>query len=455
MKNNFKPISISLSPNVQADDVALALKLLFQPWKWKRGKAIKQLEENFAKYIGVKYAFSFNSGRSSLFAILKALNFPGGSDVILQAFTCNAVPNPILWASLNPIYVDCANNFNIDIENLKKKIDALISLRSTGYGSPLASVQRENKRIGREAKVLIVQHTFGLPANMDEVIPIVRQYGLTLIEDCAHAFGAEFNGRKVGTFGKAAFFSFSRDKVISCVYGGMAVTNDDEIGKKLEELQKEFGKPSLWWTRQQLLHPVLLHYIVLPLYNFLDLGKLFLIFSQWTHLLSKAVSWKEKRGERPDYFPKALPNALALMAQNQLNKLETFYNHRKQLAQFYSENLKGTSFILPDMSDKSRSLRSNRESSISSGQSFLRFVVRHPKAHEIIYDAWHHQNILLGDWYTTPIAPDDTKLETMKYKLGMCPNAESLAKETLNLPTHVNIKMDDAKRIINFLKQFV
>src|SRR5258706_15735030 len=122
MLNKFKPISISLSPNVQKDDVVLALKLLFQPWKWKKGNAIKEFENTFKEYLGVKYAFSFNSGRSSLFAILKSLNLKEGSDILLQAFTCNAVPNPILWANLNPIYVDCDNSFNIDIEDLKKKI---------------------------------------------------------------------------------------------------------------------------------------------------------------------------------------------------------------------------------------------------------------------------------------------------------------------------------------------
>src|SRR3989344_8687425 len=106
MINKFKPISISLSPNVQKDDVKLALGLLFNPFRWKKGKAIKQLEDSFKKYLGVKYAFSFNSGRSSFFAILKTLSeanyLKKGDSVLLQAFTCNAVPNPILWANLNP-----------------------------------------------------------------------------------------------------------------------------------------------------------------------------------------------------------------------------------------------------------------------------------------------------------------------------------------------------------------
>jgi len=413
MFNRFKPISISLSPNVQKDDVILALKLIFQPWKWKNGGETEKLEKKFKKYLGVKYAFSFNGGRSSLFAILKSLNLPKQSDVLLQAFTCNAVPNPILWAGLNPVYIDCSNDFNIDTEKLK----ALILT---------------NKR-----KVLIVQHTFGLPANMDEIIYIIRQNNLILIEDCAHALGSEYKGQKVGTFGDMAFFSFSRDKVISCVYGGMAVTNDDEIGQKLGQLQKEFGQPSYFWILQQILHPILLHFIILPMYNFLNLGKIFLILSQWFHILSKAVSWREKRGLKPEYFPRALPNALAIIAQNQFNKLDRFNKHRQEISELYFKELEYSNFILP-----------------SKNGIFLRFAVKHPKANEIIYQAWHKENILLGDWYTTPIAPDDTKLNEIKYKIGDCPNAERLSKETLNLPTHINISMQDAQRIVNFLKKF-
>ena len=421
--NYFKPISISLSPNVEKDDVKLALNLIIRPWLWKNGKNIKKLEAEFKEYLGVKYAFSFNSGRSSLYALLSALSevegLKTGNKVLLQAFTCNAAINPILWAKLEPVYIDCnKNDFNVDVENLKEKI-------------------AENP----DAKVLMVQHTFGMPANMDEINLIVRQNNMILIEDCAHSLGAEYNGQKVGTFGKAGFFSFSRDKIISSVYGGMAVTNDDKIGKKLEELQKEFGQPSLCWISQQILHPILLRYLILPVYDFFDLGKAFLVFSQITHILSKAVSWKEKRGVRPDYFPKALPNALAVMALNQFGKLEKFEAQRKNIAEAYYNELAGTKFILPEKYE-------NRKS------AFLRFTVKHKEAHDIIYEAWHKQNILLGDWYTTVIAPFDTKLEEMHYKIGMCPNAERLAKQTLNLPTHINISKQDFVRIIKFLKNY-
>jgi len=419
MINKFKPISISLSPNVQKDDVALALKLLFQPWKWQRGIAIQQLQEQFKKYVGTAHAVSFNSGRSSLYAILKTLNLQQGDGVLLQAFTCNAVVNPILWAGLTPMYVDCADDFNIDLQDLKKKI----TLRNASGHAP---------------KALIVQYTFGLPANITEIIALAKQYGLLVIEDCAHALGAQYNGRQVGTFGDVAFFSFSRDKVISSVYGGMATTNNPEIGKKLHDLQKKMGQPGLIWVKQQLLHSILLHFIILPLYYFFDFGKLFLVASQWLHVLSKAVSWKEKRGLRPSYFPKALPNALAAMALHQFHKLPTFSAHRLKIAEFYYQELQGTTFIVP-----------NRENSI-----FLRFAVQHPNAHEILFEAWSKENILLGDWYRSPIDPHDTKLQQMSYETGMCPNAEALARRTLNLPTHINITMDAAKRITTFLKRW-
>jgi perosamine synthetase len=421
----FKTISISLSPNVQKDDVVLAMKLLFQPWKWRKGSATRNFENSFAKYLGVKYAFSFNSGRSAFYAILKALNLLKGSDVAIQAFTCNAVPNPVLWANLNPVYVDCANDFNMNTGD----IDRLI---------------RENKPM-----VAVVQHTFGLPSNINILISAMNSNTITtplqtgvckgvVIEDCAHALGAEYKGQKVGTFGKAGFFSFSRDKVISCVYGGMAVTNDDELAGKLEKLQKEFGQPNLIWIKQQILHPILLYFFILPLYNFIGIGKVTLVVAQWLHILSKAVNWKEKRGLKPDYFPKALPNALAIMAQHQFNKLEAFNAHRKQIAEFYYQELAGSKFILP----------------VRANNIFLRFAVQHPKATEILYEAWHTEKILLGDWYTTVIAPDDTNMKEMRYEAGSCPNAEWLAKRALNLPTHINISMDDAKRIVNFLKKW-
>ena len=417
----FKPISISLSPNTEPDDIWLALKLIFQPWQWKEGKTIQELENKFKEYLGEKptfakasagtYAISFNSGRSALIAILNSLGLEKDSEVLLQAFTCNAAANPIIWSGLKPVYVDCnETTFNIDIEDLKRKIT-------------------------ERSRAVIVQHTFGLPANMDEILEICRQNNLILIEDCAHSLGATYKGKKVGTFGKAAFFSFSRDKVISSVYGGMVVTNDDSLAQKIKEFQEKVDFPSYFWIKQQLLHPVLMNWLILPTYKIL--GKYLLVLFQKLQILSKAVQWIEKFGEKPNYFPKRLPDALAILALNQFKKLERFNNHRKEIANFYYNELKNTPFKLPSATE----------------QIYLRFTIKHPRAHEIIRKAWK-RNILIGDWYECPIAPSDTKLDKMQYKIGSCPKAEKLARETLNLPTHINVLEKETQKIIAFLKLY-
>src|SRR3990167_6416394 len=106
----IKPISISLSPNVQKDDVTLALKILLKSLIPKKAQntehTAQTLADNFKEYLGAKHAYTFNSGRSSLYTILKALDLKEGDEVLVQAFTCNAVPNPVLWAGGKPIYVD-------------------------------------------------------------------------------------------------------------------------------------------------------------------------------------------------------------------------------------------------------------------------------------------------------------------------------------------------------------
>ena len=425
-------ISISLSPNTKKDDVCLALALLFQPWIWKQIKngafcPLIELEKEFKKYFNVKEAISFNSGRSALLAILDSLNLEKGSEVLVQAFTCNAAVNPIIWAGLKPVYVDCdEKTFNIDIDDLKKKITL-------------------------KTRAVMVQHTFGLPADMDRILEVCQKHSLILIEDCAHSLGAEYKSKKVGTFGKVAFFSFSRDKVISSVYGGMAVTNDNELAEKIRAFQQKIGYPSSDWILQQLLHPILMNWPILPTYKFF--GKYLLILFQWLHILSKAVHWKEKRAKKPEYFPKRLPSALACLALNQFKKLNKFNQHRKKVANFYFEKLKNTNFELPET-------QANVVSEASQGKAllfpsnythiFLRFTIKHPKAHEIIKKAWR-KNLLIGDWYTSPIAPNDTKLAQLQYKFGSCPKAEKISKQTLNLPTHINISKKEAQKIVNFL----
>lgn len=409
--NPFRPISISLSPNTQRDDIWQSFKLIFQPWKYIKGNGVEILEEKFKEYIGIKHVFSFNSGRSALFTILNSLELEKGDEILLQAFTCNAVPNPAIWLGLKPIYVDIDESFNIDAEDLKMKITS-------------------------KSKAVVVQHTFGTPANLDAIVEICRENNLILIEDCAHSLGATYKGKKVGTIGDISFFSFSRDKVISSVYGGMIATDNEVLAGNICKYAEKVKSPSKLWVLQQLLHPVLMNWIILPTYRLL--GKYCLVIFQQLGILSKAVHYKEKMGEMPKYFSKKMPNALAFLALKQLKKIDKFNNHRKEIAEFYSRELINSKYKILDTKYK-------------EGNIFLRFCVRHSQAHQIIRKFWN-RNILIGDWYTSVIAPFDTKLEKMQYIFGFCPKAEKMAKETLNLPTHINISKKEAQKIVDLLK---
>jgi dTDP-4-amino-4,6-dideoxygalactose transaminase len=425
-----RPISISLSPNTEKDDVDLALKLIFQPWKWKKGKAIEELENQFEEYLGVKlafakasagkYAISFNSGRSGLMAILRAMEIKESDEILLQAFTCNSAVNPILNLGAKPVFVDIDETINLDPENLKKKITS-------------------------KSRAVMIQNTFGWPAKIDEIFKIARENNLYLIEDCAHSLGAKYKGKFCGTFGDTAFFSFGRDKIISSVFGGMVVTNDEKMGERIKKFQEKLDFPSNLWIFQQLLHPILTNYLVLPAYGLNNtLGRIILGLFHVFSILSKGVYKKEKKGKIPKYFPKKLPNALVILALNQFKKLERFNEHRREIAKFYENKLKNTKLVLP--------LAKSRE---NIAPTFMRYpILTNFDTDEMLQEARKRKIYLDDGWRKTPIVPPDTDISKMKYTLGTCPHAEKLSKMIVNLPTHINISKKDAEKIVDFLKNY-
>jgi dTDP-4-amino-4,6-dideoxygalactose transaminase len=193
-----------------------------------------------------------------------------------------------------------------------------------------------------------------------------------------------------------------------------------------------------------LLHPILTNYLVLPAYGLnSNLGRIILGLFHILKILSKGVYKKEKEGKIPKYFPKKLPNALAILALNQFKKLERFNEHRRKIAKFYQENLKNSKFILP--------LAEPKENIIPT---FMRYpILTDFDTDEILSEARKERIYLDDGWRKSPIVPPDTKIDKMEYRFGSCPKAEEISKKILNLPTHINISEKEAKKIINFLKK--
>ncbi len=168
------------------------------------GPKVRSFEESLAKFLGTKHVVAVNSGTSALYASLLALGIGHGDKVLVPSFTFLATANAVLMTGARPVFVDIANDYNMNPEDLKRKIT-------------------------KDCKAVIPVHLYGYPAKVDEIIEISEKNGLAVVEDAAQSLGATFHGRQTGTFGDAGCFSFYPSKVITCGEGGAVATNDDKL----------------------------------------------------------------------------------------------------------------------------------------------------------------------------------------------------------------------------------
>lgn len=406
-------IHISLSPNLEIDDVWLSLKWLITPLPyWLKKKNQEKLEKKlYSLFPKAKAIFLLNSGRSALMLGLKALNLPKNSNVLLQAFTCSAVPNSILWNKLTPKYIDInKKDYNLNIENLPSN---------------------------PEAKALIVQHTFGQPVELDKVVEYCQKNKLYLIEDCAHSLGSKYKNEITGSFGDIAILSFGRDKVISSVFGGALIINDKNLVKPAKSLYQNLSYPSLFWTIQQLFHPPITYFsrITYPFY----LGKLILVTAQKIKLISKAIYPEECNHQVPVVFPARLPEPLANLTDHQIKKLNRFNLHRQQIASYYDKNISHPSIFKPVFNPDG---------------TYLRYTILVDQPEKLkLYLRKYGFIIEKNHWYIKPITPSNN-LSEIGYQEGQCPVAEEVCRKCLNLPTHPLLTFENAKKIVNILNQW-
>lgn len=402
-------IAISLSPNTETDDVRLAFAELMTPWRWFSQTGGEHLIKYFQQTYPSSKPFLYNSGRSALYEILKAFNISAGDEVIIQAFTCVAVPNSILWVGATPVYADIDESYNLNIESVQKKIT-------------------------KKTKAIIVQHTLGIPAEIDKLAKFATAHNLLLIEDCAHSLGATYKGRTIGTWGDASFFSFGRDKVLSSVFGGVAIVSSKHRTaiEKIELSHASLNKSRTFWVFQQLFHPVAFA-LILQFYS-IGLGKLFLVALQRLNLLSFPVYKEEKRGDQPADFPAQYPGALVRLASHQIKKLSKYNQNRKNIAEYYHTMLKeNTHVTLPPHSE---------------GSIYLRFPILVSNPKKLLQKA-KLKGMLLGNWYHSPVDPQGVEFRKVGYIEGSCPQAEYTGLHMLNLPTRIT--KEEAQQVVELI----
>jgi perosamine synthetase len=223
--SGFIPVA---APTLNGNEKAYVLDCLESTWISSSGKYLDRFEAAFAEFCGVRHAVACSNGTTALHLALVALGIGPGDEVIVPTLTFVATANAVTYCGARPVFVDVdAETWNID----PAAVEAKVTPRTKG---------------------IIVVHLFGHPADMDAIGVIARRHGLFVLEDAAQAHGAECRGRRAGSLGDIATFSFFGNKIITTGEGGMVTTSDDALAKRMRLLRTHGMDPDRrYW------HPVI------------------------------------------------------------------------------------------------------------------------------------------------------------------------------------------------------
>ena len=178
------------------------------------GEVSQRFERRFGEFIGVKHALAVSNGTAALHLACLAAGIGPDDEVICPSFTFVACANAILYSGGTPVFADITNALDLNVSPID--IEA---------------------KITQKTKALLVVHYAGFPCDMDSITELAGRYDLHIIEDCAHAPGTEYNGKKCGAIGHLGCFSFFSNKNMTTAEGGMITTDSDELAEKIRLLR--------------------------------------------------------------------------------------------------------------------------------------------------------------------------------------------------------------------------
>jgi perosamine synthetase len=362
---DFIPIAKPIIGQEEIDAVEEVLKsgMLAQ------GEAVKKFEDGFAAYLGVKNAVAVNNGTVALDLAIKALKLEPGSEIITPAFTFIATANCALYQGLRPVFADVdERTFNIDPDDLQE-------------------------RITPRTKAVIGVHLYGQPFPLSAVQEICQDRNIALVEDCAQAHGAEWKGKKVGSFGTGCF-SFYPTKNMTTGEGGMITTDDDALAARLRLLRShgDSGK-----------------------YNHTSLGY--------------------------NYRMMNLQGALGLV---QLKRLEEFTARRIANAGYLNDHIKTRGISTPFCQDAVRHVYHQYVVRVEDELHASRERLMEYLQAKGIGSAVHYPKAV----YQQPFYRD------LGYSNVSCPVAEDVSRRVLSLPVHPSLTADDLQYIAETMNSF-
>lgn len=331
------------------------------------GKEVEEFEYAFAKYCKTKYCVGVASGTDALLLGLQVLGIGSGDEVITTANTFVATILPIVYRGGRPVLIDInPMTYQMDIEQLKKAIT-------------------------KKTKVIIPVHLYGIPAPMDEILPIARRYKIKVLEDACQAHGASLDGKRCGSFGDLAAFSFYPGKNLGAAGDAGAITTNN----------KKF---------------------VDKLYAMRNIGQ----FEKYKHDILG--------------YNSRLDTIHAAVLSVKLKKLDAWNARRRKLAALYNELLKDLPVVLPPKLDKEYLV------------NYHLYVIRTSRRDKLL-KFLKEENIFCGIHYPIP-AHLQKALSILKYHRGDFPVSEKYAKELLSLPIYPELTKTKVQHICSLIKKF-
>lgn len=394
-------------PELTEDEVAQVSSILHSTCP----EIIDQYEKEMTALIGEGYGMSFAAGRMAFYSVLNALNIGQGDEVILLGFTCSVMVNAVLRTGAKPIFTD------IDLET---------------FGSDPKSIK---DKITNRTKMVVAQHTFGIPCKIEEIKKIVRKRGIFLVEDCALTLGSTSNGTKVGNFGDAAIFSTDHTKPLNTLIGGFLYTRNSKLFNKITYNSSSI--PQLDFAHQERLYNELLY--ERDLYEFghhrraIFRNVLTSIYLRMTSTNNNPVFLEEDYGDpikiSDKYpYPSKMPSFLAQIGIFELKRWHNESKRRTKLLEAYISIVQnsGNANWLP---------KAYQDSSLDIIP--LRFIFTHSGAAKIKSKMEKYLSTNMF-WFKQPIVCCPAGMDELFYIDGTCRRSEEAGKNIINWPCAIS-----------------
>jgi len=381
VRNRFFPFH---QPSIEDEEIQEVVDTLKSGWI-TTGPKTKLFEKKFQEYIGCKHAIAVSSCTAGLHLALVAAGVGQGDEVITTPYTFATTGEVIIQIGAKPVFVDIEEDgFNIDVTKIPEAITP-------------------------ETKAIIPVHFAGEPCDMDEIMKIAQENNLFVIEDAAHAVGAEYKGKKIGNIGDVTVFSFYATKNLTTGEGGMVTTNNDELAEKIRLLSLHGISKDAW--------------------------KRYTAEGSWYYEILYAG------------YKYNMTDIQASLGIHQLNKLEKFLSIRQKYAQRYSSAFADVSEIkTPPVNHHVRHawhlyvIRLNSASLSIDRKQFIEAL----KA-ENIGSSVHFIPLHLHPYYKKKYG----------YKQGDYPNSEQVYSRVISLPLFPKMADADLEDVIKAVKKVV